>query len=75
MTTHISADLSQAIRAHAEQTLETIGSLYRQLHQHPELPFQEHQTSARLADALEAVARDTPGMEVTRGVGGTASSP
>lgn len=71
MTTHISADLSQAIRTHAEQTLETIGSLYRQLHQHPELPFQEHQTSARLADALEAVARDTPGMEVTRGVGGT----
>jgi len=59
-------DLKGAIGAQVNATLETVQALYRQLHQHPELPFQEHRTSARLAEALEGL-----GYEVTRGVGGT----
>ncbi|WP_280547753.1 amidohydrolase [Halomonas sp. 11-S5] len=59
-------DLKGAIGAQVEATLEEVQALYRQIHQHPELPFQEHETSARLAEALEAL-----GYEVTRGVGGT----
>jgi amidohydrolase len=39
---------------------------YRWFHAHPELSNQEHETSARLAAALEAM-----GCEVQRGVGGT----
>ncbi|WP_280553348.1 amidohydrolase [Halomonas sp. 25-S5] len=59
-------DLKGAIGAQVETTLEEVQALYRQIHQHPELPFQEHETSARLAEALEAL-----GYEVTRDVGGT----
>ena len=59
-------DLKGAIGARTEATLAAIQVLYRQLHQHPELPFQEYETSARLAEALEGL-----GYEVTRGVGGT----
>ena len=59
-------DLKGAIGAQVEATLDKVQALYRQIHQHPELPFQEHETSARLAEALE-----TLGYEVTRGVGGT----
>lgn len=59
-------DLKGAIGAQVEATLEEVQALYRQIHQHPELPFQEHETSARLAEALERL-----GYEVTRGVGGT----
>ncbi|WP_255855653.1 amidohydrolase [Marinobacterium rhizophilum] len=43
-----------------------VRALYRDLHQHPELPFQEFNTSRKLAEALE-----THGFEVTRGVGRT----
>jgi hippurate hydrolase len=39
---------------------------YRDLHAHPELSHQEHQTSRKVADRLE-----TAGYEVHRGVGGT----
>ncbi|QMV40286.1 amidohydrolase [Cohnella cholangitidis] len=53
-----------------EQTLQ---SLYedmvqwrRRLHQHPELSFQEHETSRMIADLL-----DSWGLEVRRGVAGT----
>ena len=60
------SDLKGAIGAQVEATLEEVQALYRQIHQHPELPFQEHETSKRLATALE-----TLGYEVTRGVGGT----
>ncbi|RUR45111.1 amidohydrolase [Vreelandella populi] len=55
-----------AIATHVEAAFEDVQSLYRLLHQTPELPFQEHKTSARLADALECL-----GYAVTRNVGGT----
>ena len=69
MTTQLdtsSADLRAAIGGQVEAAFDRVQALYRQLHQYPELPFQEHETSARLAEALEAL-----GYEVTRGVGGT----
>lgn len=59
-------NLKDAIATQLEAAFDDIQSLYRQLHQTPELPFQEHKTSARLADALESF-----GYEVTRNVGGT----
>jgi amidohydrolase len=40
--------------------------LYRELHQHPELSMQEHQTAAKMAAQLSAL-----GFEVTTGVGQT----
>src|SRR4029450_13756013 len=43
-----------------------IDALYIDLHQHPELAFQEVQTSARLAARVKAL-----GFEVTTGVGKT----
>ncbi|MEC9482039.1 MAG: amidohydrolase, partial [Halomonas sp.] len=58
--------LKGAIDRQVEHAYDDVHCLYRQLHQYPELPFQEHKTSARLADALEAL-----GYEVTRGVGRT----
>ncbi|WP_336269896.1 amidohydrolase [Vreelandella arctica] len=59
-------NLKSAIATQVEAAFDDIQSLYRQLHRTPELPFQEHKTSARLADALESF-----GYEVTRNVGGT----
>ncbi|WP_445005013.1 amidohydrolase [Halomonas mongoliensis] len=59
-------DRRAAIGGQVEAAFERVQALYRQLHQFPELPFQEHETSARLAEALEAL-----GYAVTRGVGGT----
>ena len=41
-------------------------ALYRDLHAHPELSFQEHRTSALMAERLHAM-----GLEVTTGIGGT----
>lgn len=55
-----------AVSAQVDAAFANVKKLYQQLHQMPELPFQEHKTSARLADALEAL-----GYEVTRHVGGT----
>ncbi len=67
MTTHTDMpELKSAIGAQVAAILEDVQALYRQIHQHPELPFQEHETSERLATALEKL-----GFEVTRGVGGT----
>lgn len=43
-----------------------LAALYRDLHQNPELGFQEKQTSAKLAALLKPL-----GYEVTTGVGGT----
>ncbi len=45
--------------------LDELEALYRHLHQHPELSFQEKQTAARFADELQKL-----GLEVTRSVGG-----
>ncbi|TQM45266.1 amidohydrolase [Pseudonocardia cypriaca] len=43
-----------------------LAELYRDLHRHPELSFQEHRTAAVVADHLGAL-----GFETTTGVGGT----
>lgn len=45
---------------------ESLFALYRHLHMHPELSFQEKQTAARMADELRTI-----GLEVHEGVGGT----
>ncbi len=55
---HILADL--------EENLPTWSELYRDLHRHPELSFQEHRTAGIVAQHL----RDA-GYEVTEGVGHT----
>ncbi|WP_137873059.1 amidohydrolase [Rhodococcus sp. Q] len=44
----------------------TLIALYKDLHQHPELGFQEHRTAGIVAERLTA-----SGFEVTTGVGGT----
>ena len=46
--------------------LPRLTALYQDLHQHPELSFQEHRTAARAAEPLLAA-----GYDVTTGVGGT----
>ncbi len=43
-----------------------LADLYRDLHAHPELAFQEHRTAAIVADRMRAL-----GLDVTEGVGGT----
>ncbi|HSG47915.1 MAG TPA: M20 family metallopeptidase [Longimicrobiales bacterium] len=48
----------------AEALAPELVDLRRDLHRHPELGFQEHRTSARVAEALEAM-----GLPVRRGVG------
>ncbi|MBL8752700.1 MAG: amidohydrolase [Planctomycetes bacterium] len=49
-----------------QQHAPALGSLYRHLHQHPELSFHEHATAARMAQELKAL-----GLDVTERVGGT----
>ncbi|SHL20674.1 amidohydrolase [Halomonas caseinilytica] len=63
---HPHLDIRAAVESQVESTFERVQDLYQAIHCQPELPFQEHRTSARLAEALE-----TLGFEVTRGVGGT----
>ncbi|MEY4830221.1 MAG: putative hydrolase YxeP, partial [Planctomycetota bacterium] len=48
-----------------EARLDRLEAFYRELHENPELSFQEKQTAERLASALR-----TAGLEVTTGVGG-----
>lgn len=48
-----------------EKELPSLVKVYQELHQHPELSFQEEKTAARLASELKAA-----GFEVTTGVGG-----
>lgn len=62
----IASELDTALGGHIDKAYDDVVPLYRHLHEHPELSFQEQATSARLADELEAL-----GYEVTRGVGGT----
>lgn len=50
----------------AHEVLETMRSLRRDLHKHPELGMQETRTARLIADRLE-----TLGLEVKTGVGGT----
>lgn len=56
---------AQAAETWFEAQLPMLQQLYRQLHRHPELSFQEIATRARIADEFEAA-----GAEVTRDVGG-----
>lgn len=58
--------LKDAIGGQLDVVFQKIQELYQQIHEHPELPFEEHETSARLARELE-----TLGFEVTRDVGKT----
>jgi len=64
--TYDSVSLKSMIEAQLDEHLGGVTALYRRLHEHPELPFQEHKTSAQVAEALRA-----QGFEVTQGVGGT----
>ncbi|WP_249978071.1 amidohydrolase [Vreelandella olivaria] len=58
--------LKSLLSAQVTAAFDTTRSLYQELHQYPELPFQEHRTSALLATAL-----GEHGYDVTTGVGGT----
>lgn len=54
------------LRSELAADMPGLMELYRDLHAHPELSFQEHRTAAKLA----AIAREL-GFEVTEGVGKT----
>lgn len=54
------------IRSAVQADMPHLLALYRDLHQNPELSFQETKTAARLADEMRAI-----GFEVTTGVGRT----
>ena len=43
-----------------------LDAIYRDLHRHPELSFQEHRTAGIVAEALRGL-----GYEVTEGIAGT----
>jgi hippurate hydrolase len=47
-------------------TLGDLADFYRDLHQHPELSFQEHRTAQKVQEAITPL-----GLEVTAGIGGT----
>ncbi|GAB3672778.1 amidohydrolase [Saccharopolyspora tripterygii] len=49
-----------------DEIRDDLTALYKDLHAHPELSFQEHRTAAEVARRLEAL-----GLEVTTGVGRT----
>ncbi|KOV52661.1 amidohydrolase [Streptomyces sp. AS58] len=59
-TARLTRDITAGLKA------DHLSDLYRDLHRHPELAFQEHRTAARLAARLRA-----GGFEVTEGVGRT----
>ncbi len=58
--------MSIHIRSEIKALEDTIISTRRDIHQHPELAFNEHRTSKLVADRLESM-----GLEVQRGVGKT----
>jgi hippurate hydrolase len=66
MHTSERVNIKGAVSAQVNAVFADVKTLYQQLHQMPELPFQEYNTSARLAESLE-----TLGYDVTRNVGGT----
>lgn len=57
---------AQAIDVNVEQRQASLSSLYRDLHAHPEIAFQEQRTARLLSERMSAL-----GFEVTEGVGGT----
>jgi hippurate hydrolase len=56
---------SAAIRPRIDAELDSLESLYKQIHSHPEISFQEKETAGRLAEELRKI-----GFEVTTGIGG-----
>src|SRR5258708_2200229 len=61
---HDSAAGRAVVEQQAKQEFPGLLDLYKHLHTHPELSFQEEQTSARVADELRK-----GGYEVTTGIG------
>ncbi len=59
------ADAQAAVRARVDAELPRLLDLYKHLHAHPEISFQEEKTAARIADELKQA-----GFEVTTKVGG-----
>ncbi|WP_423461035.1 amidohydrolase [Ottowia sp. VDI28] len=55
-----------AIRAAVERDYPVLDALYKDIHAHPELSFQETRTAAKLAEAMRGI-----GFEVMEKVGGT----
>jgi hippurate hydrolase len=60
------AALKKAIAASIESSYPQLDALYKEIHAHPELAFQEVKTAARLAAEMRAL-----GFEVTENVGRT----
>lgn len=56
---------AQSVEKWTEQNLDSLVQLYFHLHQHPELSYQERETSQRIAKEWQEA-----GFEVTRDVGG-----
>src|SRR5262249_691479 len=61
----VAAGTVQEIEKRIDAELSSLEALYKQLHAHPELAFEEVKTAARLAKELKAL-----GFDVTTGVGG-----
>lgn len=57
---------SDPIRAHVQSEMPSLMAIYRDLHQNPELSFQEVRSAKIMADAARKA-----GFEVTEGVGKT----
>src|SRR2546430_16242562 len=55
---------AQAIQPFVQKEYASLFELYKHLHQHPELSFQEEKTSARVAEELRSA-----GFEVATGIG------
>jgi hippurate hydrolase len=58
------ASTQELMRSHLAQEYPSLFELYKHLHSHPELSFQEVQSAARVADELR-----NAGCEVTTGIG------
>jgi hippurate hydrolase len=58
------ASTQELMRSHLAQEYPSLFELYKHLHSHPELSFQEVQSAARVADELRKA-----GCEVTTGIG------
>jgi amidohydrolase len=62
---HAQTATNKQIQVLVDKEFESLAKLYKHLHAHPELSFQENQTSALLADELKKL-----GYAVTTNVGG-----